>query len=77
MSSLVDTYTKRLAVHPYGHALYHPTSTKELRPGSVGFFNTEGLWNLVAHLEDPESLAKHKLRSPTQSLTAAKLESIS
>ena len=76
MSSLSDIYTSRLAIHPYGHALYHPASNKELRPGSVGFFNAVGLWNPIANLEDSASLAKYGLRSPTQSLTAAKPEQI-
>ena len=74
---MADVYTKGLAAHPYGRALYHPASTKELRPGTVGFFNAEGLWNPIAHLEDSESLARHGLRFPTQSLTAAKPERIS
>ena len=63
--------------HPYGHALYHPVSTRDLRPGSVGFFNAMGVWNPIAHLEDSESLTRHGLRFPTQSLTAARPERIS
>ncbi|KAL6717761.1 hypothetical protein ACLMJK_003846 [Lecanora helva] len=77
MSSLSDIYTKSLAVHPYGHALYHPASAKDLRPGSVGFFNAAGLWNPIAQLEDSESLARYGLRFPPQSLTAARPEQIS
>ena len=76
MTSLADTYADRMKCHPYGLALYHPASTRVLRPGCVGFFDSLRVWTPIAHLEDSESLTKIGLRFPTQSLTVAKTESI-
>ena len=76
MASLADTYAERMKCHPFGFALYHPASSRILRPGSVGFFDSLGVWVPVAHLEDSESLSKHGLRFPKTSLTVAKTERI-
>lgn len=76
MASLADTYAERMRVHPYGFALYHPASTRVMRPGCVGFLDSHGVWTPIAHLEDSDSLTKHGLRFPKQSLTVAKTERI-
>lgn len=77
MPSLADTYVERMKVHPFGFALYHPASSRILRPGAVGFFDSFGAWVPIAHLEDSESLSRHGLRFPKTSLTIAKTERIS
>ena len=76
MATLSDIYTERMKIHPFGLALYHPVSSRELRPGCVGFFDSLGGWTPIAHLEHSESLAKYGLRFPTQSLTIARTERI-
>ena len=76
MATLADSYAERMKIHPFGFPLYHPASSRILRPGSVGFFNGLGIWTPIAHLEDSESLMKLNLRFPTQSLTVAPTERI-
>ena len=76
MPSLADTYTERMKVHPFGIGLYHPASSRILRPGAVGFFDSFGNWVPIAHLEDSDSLNKYGLRFPKTSLTVAKTERI-
>ena len=76
MASLADDYVDQMKHHPYGYALYHPVSTRDMRPGSVGFFDSLGVWNPIAHLEDSESLTRSGLRFPTRSLTVARTERI-
>ena len=76
MATLADIYTERMKCHPFGLALYHPASSRDLRPGCVGFFDSLGHWTPIAHLEQSETLAKYGLRFPTQTLTLARTEHI-
>lgn len=38
------TYARLLSWHSVGHALYHPVTSDDLRPGSIGFFDDNGYW---------------------------------
>lgn len=76
MTTLADVYTERMKCHPFGLALYHPISSRDLKPGSVGFLDSLGHWTPIAHLEESESLSKNGLRFPTHSLTLARTECI-
>ena len=52
-------YAEIMGNHPFGVALYRPLPTSILRPGSLGYFDEFGSWNLIAHLaEGPNLLAK-------------------
>lgn len=56
---LDEQYAEIMDDHPFGVALYRPLPTSILRPGSLGYFDEFGAWNLIAHLADgPELLAK-------------------
>lgn len=50
--------------HQYGLALFKPVPSEFMRPGSVGLFDANGNWNLIASLDDPDSLADTGLRAP-------------
>jgi hypothetical protein len=76
MASLADVYTERMKCHPFGLALYHPVSSRDLKPGSVGFLDSLGYWTPIAHLEESESLSKNGLKLPTHPLTLARTERI-
>ncbi|EON64522.1 hypothetical protein W97_03755 [Coniosporium apollinis CBS 100218] len=69
-------YEEQMKDHPYGLALYKPTSTKLLRPGSVGYWNDLGDWQPIAQLDDPESLQQKRLKAPEEELERAKYKVI-
>lgn len=39
---------------PEGHALYKKVSVTELKPGTCGFFDEQGDWQMIADLIEPE-----------------------
>ena len=41
------TYAQRLRWHGIGHALYSPVTSDRIRVGAVGFFDLNGVWNLL------------------------------
>lgn len=47
-------YARSFENQPEGHALYQNLSTKELRPGSCGYFDDRGHWQLVANLTNKQ-----------------------
>ena len=47
-------YAEIMGNHPFGVALYRPLPTSILRPGSLGYFDEFGSWNLIAHLAELE-----------------------
>lgn len=51
MPRLNELYAENMKNHPYGYALYHPTSTRVLYPGCVGYFDGLGHWHPVTHVE--------------------------
>ena len=52
-------YAEIMENHPFAVTLYRPLPTSILRPGSLGYFDEFGAWNLIAHLTDgSELLAK-------------------
>jgi len=69
---LHDLYAAQMTHHPYGYALYKPTSKKVLRPGAVGYWNELGEWQHIAWLDDPASLEKLNLKVPEEDLERAK-----
>ena len=72
MGNLSSNYANQMKHHPYGYALFHPVSNRILKPGSVGYLDELGFWNPIANLEDPESLSRHGLTSPSAPLSRAK-----
>lgn len=69
-------YAAQMKDHSFGLALYHPVSTRVLRPGSVGYWNSDGIWQPVAFLDDSASLKKMRLESPEEGLTRAVFQPI-
>ena len=72
MGNLNSDYANQMKHYPYGYALFHPVSNRILKPGSVEYLDELGFWNLIANLEDPESLSRHGLTSPSAPLSRAK-----
>jgi hypothetical protein len=51
-------YAQLLRNHPYGWALYKKTTTRDLHPGSCGYFDTDGDWKSLADLTRPDELIR-------------------
>ena len=66
-SPLPRRYARSLENHGYGHPLYEPVSCRELSPGSCGYINSDGAWNLFLNLSQEEVLQEH-------GMSACKLE---
>lgn len=47
-------YARSFKNQPEGHALYQSLTSRELRPGSCGYFDHNGDWQLVANLTNKE-----------------------
>ena len=39
---------------PEGHALYKDVSVEKLKPGTCGFFDEQGDWQIIADLIEPD-----------------------
>lgn len=72
MGNRKGNYANQMKHHSYGYALFHPVSNGILKPGSVEYLDEWGFWNPIANLEDPESLSRYGLTSPSAPLSRAK-----
>lgn len=68
---LNKVYAEEMRNHPYGYALYQPTSSSIIKPGVVGFFDKTGFWSPLADLNDEEGLKAAGLSPPSSKLVAA------
>jgi len=57
-NQLATVYAKTMRDTHYAHPCYQRTSSWDARPGSVGFFDNDGHWNPILHLEDLEKTAQ-------------------
>ncbi|KAH8696411.1 hypothetical protein BGW36DRAFT_380944 [Talaromyces proteolyticus] len=48
-------FAEQLRNHPEGHALYNKVSADHLKPGTCGFFDEKGDWNVIEQLCDRET----------------------
>ncbi|KAK0703693.1 hypothetical protein B0T26DRAFT_732278 [Lasiosphaeria miniovina] len=64
------TYAKLMAKFGYGRCLYRPPSTTEMRPGSVGYWDSNAKWQPIAQLDDSEDLKAKGFRPPQEELLA-------
>jgi len=55
-SSLDKVFTKAFANQHEGHAIYPPVSTKNIKPGMCGYFDTSGNWHKIAQLTNAEEV---------------------
>jgi hypothetical protein len=70
---LHQLYEKLLgASHSYGLPLYKPTSTRLMRPGSVGYFNALGDWAPVTKLDTIPADGERGLKPPEEELETAR-----
>ena len=63
--SLATHYAEQMRHHSYGHAIYEPASSADLRPGSCGYFDDSGGWMAIAQLDDIEKLKRDGFEPPT------------
>lgn len=69
-------YARTMRDHPYGYALYHPTTDTEMFPGAIGYFNSRGRWCHLANLRDEKSLGTLSLSPLRDELDDSKPEAI-
>lgn len=55
-SRLDRVYAQLMSEHPYGWALYKQVTTRDIHPGSCGYFDSEGDWNTITDLSSPQDL---------------------
>ncbi|TXC00790.1 hypothetical protein FocTR4_00008011 [Fusarium oxysporum f. sp. cubense] len=48
-------YAQGMADWSFGHACYHRTSSKDVKPGSVGYFDRNGNWKKILSLHDVQN----------------------
>lgn len=59
-----DLYSKELAFHGFGHALFHPIAGSDMKPPCCGYFDRSGGWNLIAQLTPHAPTAHHEGYTP-------------
>ncbi|KAH8773371.1 ankyrin repeat-containing domain protein [Hyaloscypha sp. PMI_1271] len=59
---LANVYASEMTHHSFGHACYHHTSSKDVQPGVVGYFDLRGEWNTILHLKDLQPSARKPVR---------------
>ncbi|KAL6832825.1 hypothetical protein V8C40DRAFT_236106 [Trichoderma camerunense] len=55
-SRLDRVYAQLMSDHPYGWGLYKKVTTRDIHPGSCGYFDSEGDWNTITDLSSPQDL---------------------
>jgi hypothetical protein len=55
--SLAQVYAASMAHHPFGHALYEPSSPSTLGCGSLGYLDSQGQWTHLLDLTNSQDLA--------------------
>ena len=60
---LASEYSKGLAWHGCGHALYHPVAVESMEAPCVGYFDAKGKWHLIANLAGQPGDSQGKKRS--------------
>ncbi|KAF9554917.1 hypothetical protein CPC08DRAFT_151930 [Agrocybe pediades] len=72
---LDQQYADVMQNHPYGIALYRPLRFSIFNPGSCGYFDDNGSWNPIVHLEDREMLARKGLSEMKDEIEKAPVDS--
>ncbi|KAL7799321.1 hypothetical protein V8C43DRAFT_313363 [Trichoderma afarasin] len=54
--------------HPYGWALYKKVTTRDIHPGSCGYFDSEGDWNTITDLSSPQDLVSQGWAIPDEEI---------
>lgn len=67
-SRLDRVYAQLMSDHPYGWGLYKKVTTRDLHPGSCGYFDSEGDWNTIIDLSDPQNLTTQGWTTPDDQL---------
>ncbi|ORX98754.1 hypothetical protein BCR34DRAFT_445335, partial [Clohesyomyces aquaticus] len=55
-------YAREMTDHSFGHAYYHHTTSQEIQPGVVGYFDHRGEWSTILHLRDLQPSARQPAR---------------
>ena len=73
-AKLDQVYADLMKAHPFGIAMYRPLPSSVFSPGSCGYFDNNGSWNLIAHLDNTESLLRKGLEPPAEDLEKAPVD---
>jgi hypothetical protein len=55
-----DVYHRCFNRKPEGHAIYHAETSRNLRPGTCGYFDDGGDWTTIAYTLDPKELEENE-----------------
>ncbi|KAF3072002.1 hypothetical protein CFAM422_005759 [Trichoderma lentiforme] len=67
-SRLDRVYAQLMSDHPYGWALYKQVTTRDIHPGSCGYFDSEGDWNTITDLSSPQDLISQGWAIPDEGI---------
>lgn len=63
-----ETYARLMSKFEYGRCLYRPPSTGEMRPGAVGYWNSEAKWQPITQLDNSQDLKAKGFKPPQEEL---------
>jgi hypothetical protein len=70
-NALDKIYAESMRNHPFGYALYQPTSTETAFPGACGFIDRRGTWRMLFNLNDEATVKQLGLLLPKDQLNFA------
>ncbi|KAI7769622.1 hypothetical protein LZL87_003112 [Fusarium oxysporum] len=62
-------YAQGMADWSFGHACYHRTSSKDVKPGSVGYFDRNGNWKKILSLHDVQKTGEPVVQGISKKFT--------
>lgn len=71
---MAEIFAKCFRKASEGHALYEKVSRKDMRPGTVGYFNRQHDWVAVAQTLDKDGLASHGMIPPKECIHVRELD---
>ncbi|KAL7924175.1 hypothetical protein ACQKWADRAFT_325363 [Trichoderma austrokoningii] len=63
-SRLDRVYAQLMSDHPYGWGLYKKVTTRDMHPGSCGYFDSEGDWKFIIDLSSEHDLISQGWKIP-------------
>lgn len=72
---LNQVYATYMRNHPYGTAVYRPIPFRDFHPGSVGYFDANGEWNIITDLSNATTLQSSNLSPVPEPLQRAPTDS--
>lgn len=67
-SRLDRVYAQLMSDHPYGWGLYKKVTTRDIHPGSCGYFDSEGDWKSIIDLSSEQDFVSQGWTIPSDRL---------